>query len=404
MANILFLVHRIPYPPNKGDKIRSWNMLKYLLGSHQVHLGCFVDDPADFEHVAFLAERCASVKAIDLTGRAGKAGNLVRGLIQGEPLTVAWYHSAEMQDWVDGLMGSGNIDCIVLFSSATARFIVRHAEKVPVIMDFVDMDSDKWQQYANSKSFPLSLVYQREAGKLLQYEKQICALSTAALFVTDDEVALFRSSVSPDMAEKIHAMHNGVDAVYFSPDHAFEPVAEMGTSGVCFTGAMDYWANEDAVVWFAENVWPKVLIAVPDAFFYIVGGKPGKMVQELDGKQRIRVTGRVEDVRPYIAASALVVAPMRIARGVQNKVLEGMAMAKTVITSSMGFEGITARPAKDLIIADSADDYAAAVIEVLQEKRDTATMGERARQLVLDAYSWDANLAVLDRIIGGLND
>ncbi len=399
MARILFLAHRMPYPPNKGDKIRSWNMLKYLLKSHQVHLGCFVDDPADFAHVDFLRKQCSSVNVIDLTSRFKKIYNVLRGFLTGEPLSVSWYRSKKLQSYVDGLIGARDVDVVILFSSATARFVMKHASNIPVIMDFVDMDSDKWQQYAKSKSFPLNTIYDREARTLLAFEKKICTETAASIFVTDDEVALFCSHLPKTIASKVSALHNGVDADYFSPDHALENIPAMGSNGVSFTGAMDYWANVDAVVWFADHVWPKVLEVVPDAMFYIVGGKPDKKVQELALREHISVTGRVEDVRPFVAASKLAVAPMRIARGVQNKVLEAMAMAKPVITTPMGFEGITATPGQDLIVAESDVDFAATVIQLLQGGMDTTTMGERARQLVLDNYSWDANLAGLEKMI-----
>ncbi len=396
MANIFFLVHRIPYPPDKGDKIRSWRILKMLAEHHQVHLGYFIDDPEDHAHIAFLEECVASQKTIEITPKWRTLGS-AHGFLTGEALSVAYYRSCGMQKWVDRLISQEKVDLAVLFSSSMARFLLPHAAKVPVIMDFVDMDSDKWAQYAQSKSWPMSAVYRREAKKLQSYEAKVAAAARASIFVTAEEAALFNSRVPAD-ASKVHSINNGVDTGFFDPGRPYENPYRAGQPVAVFTGAMDYWANVDAALWFAQEVWGQVRRQRPDAVFYIVGGKPSSEVKALDGKDGIRVTGRVADVRPYIAHSSVVVAPLRIARGIQNKVLEGMAMAKPVITTPQGFEGIAATPGKDLMVEDAADDFADRVLAVMDGKVPDY-MGSAARQTVTEGYSWEANLNLLQLMI-----
>lgn len=395
MSDVLFLAHRIPYPPNKGDKIRSWHMLRHLLNSHRVHLGYFIDDPADAVHVPFLEQRTASHCACPIDPRWGRVKSLA-GLATGTPLSVAFYRSRAMRDWVDRVMETEPISAVVLFSSAVAQFLLPWSGRVPLIMDFVDMDSDKWRQYAGSRPWPISLVYGREARTLADYERRIAQVARHSLFVSGQEADLFRAQV-PEVAGSVRALHNGVDIDYFDPAVTHDDPYGTGGPVAVFTGAMDYWANVDAVTWFAQDIWPQVRRQLPDARFFIVGGRPAPTVRALDRLDGVAVTGRVPDVRPYLAHAATVVAPMRIARGVQNKVLEGMAMAKPVVTTPAGLEGIAATPGRDVLVADTADAFASEAAAALSGARDS--LGREARRTIVGRYSWEASLQTLDDVL-----
>jgi sugar transferase (PEP-CTERM/EpsH1 system associated) len=395
MADLLFLVHRIPYPPNKGDKIRAWHLLAHLARDHRVHLGAFVDDADDWRHADTLRELCASVHLAGIDPRLGKLRALT-GLLTGEPLTLPFYRDAGMRRWVDARYADG-LDGVLVYSSAMARFVMEH-RGTRRIMDFVDIDSDKWRQYAPTKSWPLSWLYRREARELLAWERRVAAEFDAGLFVSAAEAADFRV-LAPESASKIDYFHNGVDAGFFSPDHDFANPFAPGKRAIVFTGAMDYWPNVDAVTWFAREVMPELratrMAGAPDWLFAIVGGKPTPEVQALAAAD-ILVTGRVDDVRPYLTHATVVVAPLRIARGIQNKVLEGMAMARPVVTTPQALEGIRALPGREVLVADDAGTMRQAI----EAAAGRADLGPAARARVLADFDWTRNLGRVDALLG----
>lgn len=397
MADILFLAHRIPYPPNKGDKIRSWHLLAHLAKRHRVHLGCFVDDPADFAHVPFLQDLCADVIALPLDPGQARV-RAVKGALRGEALSLGYYRDARLEQWVEATVSRNRIAATVLYSSPMAQYALSRRESLGrLIMDFVDVDSDKWRQYAKSRRWPMSMVYRREARTLLAFERKVAATVDMSFFVSDAEAALFRK-LAPESAARIGTLKNAVDHGYFSPAHKFASPFEADEQALVFTGAMDYWANVDAVDWFAREVLPQIREAAPNAVFYIVGGNPTPKVTALADLPGVRVTGRVPDVRPYLAHGAVVVCPLRIARGIQNKVLEGMAMARPVVATPQAFEGIEATPGSDLLVAETPGAFAAEVIRILRGEQDPV-LGERARAQILARYGWEPTLRILDECI-----
>ena len=388
--DLLLLVHRIPYPPNKGDKIRSYHLLKHLASKYRVHLATFVDDDADWQYVPKVEALCASSHFARLEPLKGKIRS-ARALATGQSLSLAYYRDAGMQRWVEQTMRDRGIARIMMFSSVMAQY----AEAFPAarrVIDFCDVDSDKWRQYAEKKKWPMSWVYRHEARSLLDYERKVAAAFDASLFVSEPEAELFRG-LAPQSRAKIGFFNNGVDTEYFSPERTYaNPFAE-GEQALVFTGAMDYWPNIDAVKWFAAEVLPRVRAAVPAARFYIVGSRPAPEVLALAG-DGIVVTGTVPDVRPYLAHSSAAVAPLRIARGIQNKVLEAMAMARPVVASPQAFEGIDAAAGHDLLVADAPAAYADSVIKLLGTP--DPSMGRAARASVERRYSWPAHLSKIE--------
>lgn len=399
MQDLLFLVHRIPYPPNKGDKIRSWNILSYLAGRYRVHVGAFVDDPHDWQYADRVQAIAETTCFLPLVRRKALVRSL-RGLLTGAPLTAGYYRDARMRNWVEEISAAVRFERVFVYSSSVAQYVPSNLDPgARVVVDFVDVDSDKWRQYAAKKSWPASWVYGREARTLLALERRISTAATASLFVSEDEAALFRR-LSPETAAKTGALLQGVDHAFFDPANAGETPFAPGSANLVFTGAMDYWANVDAVCWFARDILPGIRARVPGCTFWIVGANPAAEVLALAGLEGVEVTGRVEDVRPYIAHASLAVAPLRVARGVQNKVLEAMAMAKPVVATPEAIEGITAERGREVYVETGEDAFADRVVSVLGEGSE-AGIGAAARRRVLDSYAWAANLAKIETILEG---
>lgn len=394
MDHLLFLVHRIPYPPNKGDKIRSYHLLKHLAQRYHVHLGTFVDDPDDWQHVERVKDLCAETHFAGLNPRTAKVRSL--GAIAGNrALSIDYYRDAGLKAWVDAVARKHDIRRVLVFSSAMAQYAMplRDARRV---IDFVDIDSDKWRQYAANKRWPMSWLYAREGRRLLHYEQQVAEEFDASLFVSQPEADLFKR-LAPAVRDKVGFFSNGVDTDYFAPDHRFDNPYAAGLDVMTFTGAMDYWPNIDAVQWFAGEILPSIRRAHPAAHFYIVGARPAAAVMSLAELPGVHVTGTVPDVRPYLAHAKLTVAPLRIARGIQNKVLEAMAMAKPVVVSDQALEGIDASPGRELLLAGDAQAFVEKTISQL--KTPDGNIGLRAREKVVVRYGWASNLSRVDALL-----
>ncbi|KFC66151.1 TIGR03087 family PEP-CTERM/XrtA system glycosyltransferase [Massilia sp. LC238] len=390
MEDLLLLIHRIPYPPNKGDKIRSYHLLKHLARDYKVHLATFVDDPDDWQHVPTVEKMCASSHFAALNPTLARVRSL-GALVKKRSLSLDYYRDAGLARWVDQTVAAHRIQRVLVFSSAMAQY----ADKYPNarrVVDFCDVDSDKWRQYADKKSWPMSWLYRHEARQLLSYERQVARDYDASLFVSAPEADLFRQ-LAPESDARIGFFSNGVDTEYFAPDAAGPSPFKEGEQAIVFTGAMDYWPNVDAVQWFASEAMPLLRARFPELRFYIVGARPAPAVQELAKQPNIVVTGTVPDVRPYIKHARAAVAPLRIARGIQNKVLEAMAMATPVVVTPQALEGIEAEPGRELVLAQDAAGFVEAVAQLLA--RSGNDMGLAARARVERKYSWPSNLACI---------
>lgn len=400
MDDLLFLAHRIPYPPNKGDKIRSYHLLAHLARRYRVHLGAFVDDPADWQHTATLRALCADTCFVGLHPQRARLLSL-RGLLRGEALSLAYYRNRTLAAWVERVLAQTGLTRVLVFSGAMAQYVHGPAyANLQRVVDFVDVDSDKWAQYSRAKSWPMNWLYRREAATLLRFERAVAQEAAAAVFVSDEEAALFRT-LAP-AAPRLAAIHNGVDTAYFDPALAHANPYAADERVLVFTGAMDYWANVDAVRWFADSVWPRVRAAVPGARFYIVGSRPAAAVRELAARPGVCVTGAVPDVRPYLAHACAAVAPLRIARGVQNKVLEALAMARPVLATPAAAEGIHACP--PLARWTAAEPAEVAQRAVLLLTAGAAADGAAGRQFVLAHYRWEDNMQRLEHLLERADD
>ncbi len=383
MEELLFLAHRIPYPPNKGDKVRSFHILKALAGRYRVRLGAFVDDPADLRHADKLARYCVEVHLLRLRPPAARLRSL-SGMATGRPLTLPYFHDRAMRTWVRARLASGTIRRVLVYSSAMAQYVEGAGAPLRRVVDLVDVDSDKWRQYAQRARWPMSAVYRREARRLLAYERRIAAAFDATVLVSGAEAALFRG-LAPEAAARVHAVENGVDARFFSPERTYPDPYGPGGPVLVFTGAMDYRANVDAVVWFTAEVFPALRRRVPQARFFIVGAHPAEAVRRLAARPGVHVIGQVPDIRPYLAHAVLAVAPLRMARGIQNKVLEAMAMARPVVASPEALDGLDLGPCA-LTPARTPAEW----VEALSRTIEDAGPASRLREWVRGRYDWAA--------------
>lgn len=395
MESALFLCHRMPWPPDKGDKIRSYHVLRRLAERYRVHLGTFVDDPADWRHLASVEALCAGVCVRPLSPWRTRWRALA-SLVRGDALSIGVYRDRVMRRWVERVLAEQKPALAVCYSSGVAPLVMPHAH-LRRVMDFVDVDSDKWRQYAQARRGLPRMIYRREANRLARFEHRIAAQFDASIFVSEPEAAFFRQQV-PASAGKVFGIPNGVDTGYWNPQRSCASPYQPGERVVVFVGAMDYRANVDAVQWFAREVWPRVSTQCQEARFYIVGSKPTASVRALTELAGITVTGRVEDVRPYLAHAHVVAAPLRIARGIQNKVLEALAMEKVLLATPEAWEGVADFEGRQGCIDASPEVLAAEALrwlEVPQVARVPA-----ARAMIQSRYDWKRNLDVYENVLG----
>ncbi|PCD03555.1 glycosyl transferase family 1 [Sphingomonas spermidinifaciens] len=388
MGGTLFLAHRVPYPPDRGDKIRGWHLLRHMAARGPVHLVTFADDPADLGHDAVLGEVCASHHVTWRGKPQWRAG--LEALASGRPISVAAFADAGVAERVRAVLAREAIDTIFVFSGQMAQYLPTVTD-ARIVMDFCDVDSAKFTSYAAAGTPPMAWVMAREARLLGAFEHEIAARVDASLFVSEAEAALFRAGGA---APRVTVVENGIDTAFFDPAGAFDRSAAV--PGVTFTGQMDYAPNVEAACWFAGEVMPRLAARGIDLPFNIVGRAPAKAVRALAGEW-VRVTGAVADVRPWLAAAPVVVAPLLTARGVQNKVLEAMALARPIVASTVAAEGIEHRGT--LSVAGDADAFAERILALLADRDAAAAQGRAARACVEDRYGWAARLAALDAVL-----
>jgi len=397
MSNLLYLAHRIPFPPNKGDKIRSYHFLRHLSKNHTVYLGAFVDDADDWRHADTLRGLCAEVFLRPIGGWRSKLA-AITSLSRRRSLSVAYYEDIAMRGWITQILRTVDFDVVMAFSSTMAQYFpASNASSAYRVADFVDLDSDKWRQYADSKKWPMSLVYSYEAVALARWEQAVLGRADSVILVSKAERDLMAGAIDADIS-KIRVLPNGVDLDYFDPSEDYECPYTGNPPVVVFTGAMDYFANEEGVCWFASAVWPYVRTGAKDAEFWIVGSNPTGNVKDLSAIPGVRVTGGVPDVRPYLKFADVAVAPLRLARGVQNKVLEALAMNLPVVAAPQALQGIEKNlPASSVRPASKEEEFARSVLGFFL--RDRSNGAEEGREFIRKNFSWDSSLSRLDDLI-----
>jgi len=384
---ILFLCHRVPYPPNKGDKLRAFNIIKYLSKEHEIYLVSLYDDKKDRRYLSGLEQFCRESSFFYLNPLLAK----IKGffcLLFNQPISLGYFYSRRMKSKVNDLIKTKKPDLVYVYSSSMAQYVMN--EDTKKIMDFVDCDSAKWGQYSRYARLPLSLVYAREQRLLEAYEKKIAREFDRFIVATEAEKNEFSRFLD---IEKFIVLHNGVDADFFR----FVPLAQE--KRLIFTGEMNYFANIDGVIYFCKEILPIIRKKVPEVKFYIVGRNPTHSVKVLARMEGVFVTGLAEDTREYFKNAAVSVVPLRIAQGIQNKVLEAMASGLSVVTTSKAISGLKPGAEKNLLVADNPQDFAAKVIMLLEDSDSRKRLGEGARRYVEENYNWERNLSGLKEVL-----
>ena len=391
---VLALTHRTPFPPDKGDKIRTHHLLTRLARRCEVHLVAFAEPPSDAGHAARLRRHFASVTLVPLDLRWQRLKALP-ALLGSRPLTLPVFGSARLQSEVDRAVRELRPDVILAESTSMAPYALRHGE-VPLVMDFVDVDSAKWRAYAEEAKFPMRSVYQREAATLEAYEREVARRAVIST-VTADREKLLLAALAP--GSDARTLANGVDTDYFGP-----AAVPAGDESAVFFGAMDYQANVEAAVFLVREVMPRVRARFPGFRVVIAGSRPTAEVRALASVDGVTVTGYVEDIRGHVTGCAVCVIPLRVARGVQNKVLEAMAMGVPVVCSPAAAEGIEAEAGTHLLVApfgEQGGPTADAVLALLQDRGRAQAIAGAARQRVEARYGWEPRC---DELLGMLTE
>lgn len=407
---LLFLAHRIPYPPNKGDKIRSYHELRALAErGHEVHLVAFADELRDLQYQVELAHWCSSVRILRLRKFWARLRALL-ALLTSRPLSLGYFGSWWMKRLVKRTLTEQNFDAIFVYSSAMAQYVPGEWQSRTII-DLVDVDSEKWREYAERISPPLSWLYRIEARRLRKYELAIVSRFANTVLTTKREAALLDGLDEFTRRARLRIVTNGVDLDYFESalpamtsvqPRALPLTKTRGTGTVArliFIGTMDYFANIEAVEWFVRKVFPLIREQAPRTEFIIAGSNPTKQVQQLAQQPGVTVTGFVEDVRPYLYDATACVVPLRIARGVQNKLLEAMAAGKAIIATPETIASLSVRSDEDLLIASTPDEFAAAVLRVIRDAGLHESLGKRARRYVEMEHEWPILLQPLVELV-----
>ncbi|BBF71044.1 TIGR03087 family PEP-CTERM/XrtA system glycosyltransferase [Sphingomonas bisphenolicum] len=396
IGDILFLCHRIPFPPDRGDKIRSYHLLQRLAEIAPVHVGCFADDDRDMGFASEMGQVAASQCV--LTRDRSKLVAGLTGLAKRQSLLVSLFDHPGLHRWVAQTLAERPIRAVVAYSAQMAHFVPVLPADVRFLMDFVDFDSAKYATYGAEGSGPMGWINRREGRVLLNFERQTAARADISSFVSEAEAALFRDACGLG-ADRVVGLENGVALDYFDPAADFPAVDREAGPLLVFTGQMDYRPNVEAVESFARQSLPAIRTVHPGARFAIVGRNPVKAVEALAQLPGVIVTGGVPDVRGWLAAADVVVAPLRIARGIQNKVLEAMAMARPVVASPQAAEGIDASDEFHFLVAASPAEEAAKIVALLADPARAQRLGLAARARTQERYRWSTTLAALPDLL-----
>jgi sugar transferase (PEP-CTERM/EpsH1 system associated) len=377
----------VPFPPDRGDKITTWHMIERMSRAHEVHCVAFAHDDTDFAAAAHLTECGIPTTPIRHDERRKKLLSLPL-LATRKPLTLGVYGSRSLQAEVDRLAATS--DLVYAFSSSMGAFFLPHP-RLPRVMHIAELDSDKWTQYAKRQRFPMSWVYRREGRTLLEFERRLAPLANRNVLCTPLEERLFQERI-PNARSLV--LRNGVDL------DRFHPAADGGEPGhLVFTGVMNYYPNVEGCEFFVREVLPLVRREHPDVRLSIVGSHPTPAVSRLGREPGVRVTGFVEDTGVWLRRASIAVAPLRIARGIQNKVLEAMATALPVVGTSAATQGVAAEDGRDYLVRDDARSIAEAVAGLVDDPERARALGLRARAFVEEHYDWEVALAPLDELL-----
>lgn len=386
---ILYVCHRFPFPPVRGGKIRPFNMIRHLSQQHEVVVASLARSPEEAEAGRGIADHCADYMMGQVTTPAAWARMVARLPTPG-PSSMVYFYSAELAHRIEARLASETFDLIFVHCSSVAPYVSRVAG-IPKILDFGDMDSQKWLIYRGFKPFPLSLGYWLEGRKMEVAEKALAGCFDLCTCTTKAELETLRGF---QVSTPTDWFPNGVDQDYFTPSGE-----ACDTDNISFVGRMDYFPNQQAMRFFCDEVFPLIRRERPTANLAIIGAEPSDEMRKLGAREGIAVTGTVPDVRDYVRRSAVNVAPLTIARGTQNKILECMAMGVPVVASPQAASGVDAVPGEHLLVAVSPQDYAEKILRLMGDSAERQTLGAAGRRRVETHHSWPGAMARLDQIV-----
>ena len=390
---IFFIGQRVPFPPDRGDKITTYNEIRHLSTKHEVHVFCLADGRRDLDNIPGLRRYAKSVTAVPVVGWASKLRAL-DAMLAGKPLSVAAFNEAKLHDAVTRKFSELQPDLIIVYSCNVAQY-AEHFPQVPRIMQFAELDSSRWGQFARRSRLPMRWVYALEERRFFAYERHIARSFSHALVCTAAEQRDFERLIP---GAPVSLVGNGVDLDYFcSTGVAKRP------GSIVFTGVIDYFPNIDAVVWFCDEVLPIVQQQIPGAGLTICGSRPAAAVRRLAKRRGVTVTGRVPDMRPYMDEAELFIAPMRMARGIQNKLLEALAMGLPCVASQTAARGTVVQDGEGILAADDPEVFAEHVVRLLRDGAFRAAMASKARATAEANYRWEAQLTRLDQVIASVS-
>lgn len=389
-SQILYITHRVPHPPNKGDRIRTWNILNFLAERSDVSLACLADEPVSNETVAALSVFTARLTIVPLDSyRRWLSAAVSLALGKSASAGAFWSNqlARELQDWALAIP----FDAVLISASSLVPYLqlpaLRHLHAV---VDLIDVDSQKWFDYADNIRGPRALLYRWEGYCVRAIERSLPNHVAAILLVSATEANIYRQYAPSD---KINVVSCGVTM-------ASNQILHDDNSYTCgFVGALDYRPNVDALEWFCTNVWPRVFASGQDARFMIVGRKPNARIQKLARQPGVDLIGEVSDVHPYIRQMMVVVAPLRLARGLQTKILEAMAACKPVISSPAAVQGIAAQAGSDLLVASTPDEWVDKILSLWRDPTMRQSLAARGRAFVEHHHQWQQCLEPLTSIL-----
>lgn len=389
MRKILFLAHRVPFPPNRGDKIRSYNLLKILAKTGEVHLGCFGDTDDDMGHDHQLSDM-AKTHCVIKRDRS-IAASALGAIMRGKAISVTAFSNPALFDYVRSTILEHQIDTIFVFSGQMAQYVPADFTG-RVVVDFCDVDSAKFAAYAHQSHVLKALIYGREARLMRREEAAAAHRADLSFLISGDEANLFRSNPMLGHNAQVAVLGNGIDTAFYDPTGPYgdNPFAYSAGPNIVFTGQMDYEPNIAAVERAVNAIMPVIRAQIPNATFHVVGRAPALRVKRLDGVHGAKIWGEVPDVRPFLGYADLVLVPLTIARGIQNKVLEAMAMARPVVLSVEAATGIDAKDGDDFLIGNNVLEMADNCLRLCAAPDSAAAMGARARRYVQQHMSWAA--------------